>query len=50
MLLTSIYMCIYIYTKCASIKKSLLVPDTKINVYDTHKTLDFGHREKGNTK
>lgn len=39
-----------ICTKCASIKKSLLIPDTKINVYNTHKTLDFGHREKGNTK
>lgn len=37
-------------TKCASIKKSLLIPDTKINVYNTHKTLDFGHWEKGNTK
>lgn len=37
-------------TKCASIKKNLLIPDTKINVYNTHKTLDFGHWEKGNTK
>lgn len=39
-----------VWTKCASIKKNVLIPDTKINVYNTHKTSDFGHWEKGNTK
>ena len=39
-----------VWTKHASIKKNVLIPDTKINVYNTHKTSDFGHWEKGNTK
>lgn len=37
---------ISLYVQCVSIKKHLLVPDTTIDVYNTHKTLDFGHWEK----
>lgn len=37
-------------TSVPALKKKVLIPDTKINVYNTHKTSDFGHWEKGNTK